>query len=56
MRNGVFDEYGIGFNNRAVKAMSSPIFTLECPHRNEAHLKEPGSYLVYTIMVSINTK
>jgi hypothetical protein len=51
MRNGVYDEYGIGFNNRAVKAMSTPIFTFECPHKNEAYLKEPGSYLVYTIMV-----
>ena len=38
MRNGVFDEYGIGFYNSAVVAVSSPIFTFECAHRNKAHM------------------
>ena len=44
-RNGLFDQFGIGFNNPAVLDISPPILTVTAPHRVEKEEGEP-----YTIV------
>ena len=40
-RHGVYDEFGIGFNNPAVLDISPPILTIEAPHASEWKKGEP---------------
>ena len=50
-RNGVFDEFGIGFHNPAVLRVSPPILCVDEAHPSEQRRRESVSYVYVQIML-----
>ena len=50
-RNGVYDEFGIDFDNEAVLDISPPILAIEAPHSDAQNRNEPYSLLWHQYML-----